>query len=499
MLSVIIPVCNEEKTVEAIINQINNLPIEKEIIVVNDCSKDRTESILRSLSLNNLKVIHHVSNRGKSDAVRTGIENSTGEYILIQDINEEYGLNDYPRFLEAIKNSNLDLVLGSRFRKMSGRNIVLSILFGVKLNDWFSRCQLMRRESLLKLLPEIKSANIAFEVLVKAVKKKMRVVEMPISVARNILVIRNDRFGEFLLNIPAIRALKELYPQSKLTLAVNSGVLGLAGAVECVDEVVAWEELKSILGKRKFDIGVVLNPTKEAHWAVFWAEIPVRVGYDRKWGFLLTHKLKDTKCQGERHEVDYNLELMGLIGAKTIDKRLKIKVDDNLFREFIGQKIVAIHPFTSDPVKQWPLERFKELGQRIKVELGFRVVMVGLIGAKNNEIASAAYGNLAMTEVGCSRNDGVDDGIVNMVNKTSLVELAALLKRCALLVSGDSGPVHLAASVGTPVVALFRNDLAGKTARRWGPWGEGHVVIERGNLEDISVDEVIETVKLKIG
>ena len=167
--------------------------------------------------------------------------------------------------------------------------------------------------------------------------------------------------------------------------------------------------------------------------------------------------------------------------------------------EFIGQKIVAIHPFTSDPVKQWPLERFKELGQRIKVELGFRVVMVGLIGAKNNEIASAAYGNLAMTEVGCSRNDGVDDGIVNMVNKTSLVELAALLKRCALLVSGDSGPVHLAAAVGVPVVALFRNDLAGKTAKRWGPWGEGHVVIERGNLEDISVDEVIETVKLKIG
>jgi len=282
---------------------------------------------------------------------------------------------------------------------------------------------------------------------------------------KNILAVRNDRFGEFLLNIPALRALKELYPQAKLTLAVNPTVSELAGAVECVDEVVVWDEVKGNLRKSKFDLAVVLNPTKEAHWVVFWAGIPVRVGYDRKWGFLLTHKLKDTKHLGNRHEVDCNLELVGLVGAKTLDKTLKVKVDDNLFREFIGQRIVAVHPFTSDPVKQWPVERFKELAQRIKSELGLKVVMVGL----NNEIASADYGSLAMTKFECVRNDEV----VDMINKTSLVELAALLKRCSLLVSGDSGPVHLAVSVGTPVVALFRNDLPGKTARRWGPWGEG--------------------------
>ncbi|MBU0548539.1 MAG: glycosyltransferase family 9 protein [Candidatus Omnitrophica bacterium] len=293
---------------------------------------------------------------------------------------------------------------------------------------------------------------------------------------KNILVIRNDRFGEFLLNIPAIRALKELYPQAKISLAVNSTVCELAGLVDCVDEVVVWDEVRGNLKKYKFDLGVVLNPTKEAHWLVFWARIPVRLGYDRKWGFLLTHKLKDTKSLGDRHEVDCNLELMGLVGAKTFDKALKIKVDDNLFREFIGQRIVAIHAFTSDPVKQWPVERFIELAQRIIRELGFRVVMVGL--------SQSIF-------------DG-GDGVMSMINKTSLVELAALLKRCSLLVSGDSGPVHLAASVGTPVIALFRNDLPGKTARRWGPWGEGHVVIEKGNLENISVEEVVEAIKLKI-
>jgi ADP-heptose:LPS heptosyltransferase len=67
-----------------------------------------------------------------------------------------------------------------------------------------------------------------------------------------------------------------------------------------------------------------------------------------------------------------------------------------------------------------------------------------------------------------------------------------------LLVSGDSGPVHLAAAVGTPVLALFRNDLPGKTAKRWGPWGEGHTVIEKSSLEDITVNEVVKMIMEKL-
>ena len=285
------------------------------------------------------------------------------------------------------------------------------------------------------------------------------------------------------MNIPALRALKETYPDAQLTLAVSREVAELAKMVKYADKVVVWDEpLRKMLRQMKFDACVALNPTKEAHWNAFIARLPVRVGYDRKWGFLLTHKLKDTKHLGDRHEVDCNLELVGLIGAKTLDKTLKIKVDDNLFREFIGQRIVAIHPFTSDPLKQWPVERFKELAQRIAREMKTKVVFVGKV-----------------EDQGVPSLKDAGDGIINMINKTSLMELAALLKRCSLLISCDSGPMHLAASVGTPVVALFRNDLPGKTARRWGPWGEGHTVIEKSSLNDISVDEVIETVKSKIG
>lgn len=290
---------------------------------------------------------------------------------------------------------------------------------------------------------------------------------------KNILAIRNDRFGEFLLNIPAIRALKETYPQAELSLAVSPVVEELAQAIDCVDKVLIWDQSKNNLKKHKFDLAVILNPTKEAHLNCFLAGIPIRAGYDRKWPILLTHKLKDTKSEGNRHEVDCNLELVSLAGAHTQDKSLTIKVSQDLFSEFIGKKIIAIHPFTSDPVKQWPIARFKELALRIRSQLNLMVIIAGLSIVDFD----------------------LKGDVINKVNQTTLPELAALLKRCCLLVSGDSGPVHLAAAVGTPVIALFRNDLPGKTARRWGPWGKGHIVIEKSNLNEISVDEVFAKIR----
>ncbi|MFH0918388.1 MAG: glycosyltransferase family 2 protein [Candidatus Omnitrophota bacterium] len=182
MISVILPVYNQEKTIESVINKINDLAIEKEIIVVNDGSKDNTESILRGLSLTSLKVIHHVSNRGKAAAVRTGVQNATGEFIFIQ--NEGFGIapGDYLKLLEAIKNSGTDIVLGARVTKVKNylSTLLLNILFGVKLQDWFTHCQLMRRASFLNLEPQLKNADNAFEILTKALRKKMRVMEMPI-------------------------------------------------------------------------------------------------------------------------------------------------------------------------------------------------------------------------------------------------------------------------------------------------------------------------------
>lgn len=314
---------------------------------------------------------------------------------------------------------------------------------------------------------------------------------------KNILAIRNDRFGEFLLNIPALRALKETFKATRLTLAVDPYVEELAQVLGFIDDVIPWENRRhnwgevlrfsSRIRKNKFDLCVVLNPSRDSHLAAFLGGVPMRLGYDRKWAFLLTHKIKDRKNLGEKHEVEYNLELVNAIGAATQDTSLKLSLTDaqitkarDDFNLGASGKVVAIHPWTSDPVKQWPPNFFYTLAKKLIEYGGIKIVAIGA----REELSRAG---------GLFKDMG--EKFVDATGKTSLVELAGVLKNCSLLISCDSGPAHLASCVGTPALVLFRLDLAGKTAKRWGPWGKGHYVIEKDRLFDITVEEVFNKAK----
>lgn len=311
---------------------------------------------------------------------------------------------------------------------------------------------------------------------------------------KTILAVRNDRFGEFLLIIPALRALKETFAGARLIAAVSPSVRELAGCVPFVDDIMVWgkkvhsfrEKLKLAqeLKRLKIDMAVMFNPSSESNLVTFLAGIPRRIGYARKWPFLLTVKIADEKHLGRKHEVEYNLDLVAAAGAKTGDKTLSLAIDevnvDSLFNENgieNNEKIIAVHPFTSDPVKQWPLERFVELIKRLAREFNQKVVV---IGGKEESAKSRQFFGI-----------GADNKIINLTGLTTLKESAALLRRCSVLVSGDSGPVHLACCVKTPVIALFRNDLPGKTAKRWCPWGGGNAVIEKYSLDEITTEEVL--------
>ncbi|TRZ95033.1 glycosyltransferase family 9 protein [bacterium] len=317
---------------------------------------------------------------------------------------------------------------------------------------------------------------------------------MPINTieVKTILVVRNDRFGEFLLNIPALRALKETFPKAKISALVNPAVKELAGCLESIDEIVEWSQgrhsffqklkLLSQIKSKKPDIAVIFNPAQELNIITYLAGIPVRVGYDRKWGFLLTHKMKDLKYLGLKHEVDYNLELVSLIQATTTDKTLSIKIDDGIIKKTLEEyglegcdNCVALHPWASDPIKRWPARNFRRLAKMILKEKAIKLILVG--GGENSAESRALF-------------SGLGENFTDLTGKIPLLKLAALLKRCKLLISGDSGPMHLACAVGTPVVAIFRNDIPGKHPRRWGPWGNGNIIIAKPNLQDITVDEV---------
>ena len=311
---------------------------------------------------------------------------------------------------------------------------------------------------------------------------------------KNILAVRNDRFGEFLLNIPAFRALKKSYAGAKLTLLVNPCVQELARCIDFVDEVIAWENTRHKFSQiyrfsrdlkaRDFDLCVIFNPSKELNIISFLAGIPIRIGYNRKWVFLLTKKTEDKKYLGQKHEIEYNLELLNLIGIQSEDKTLSLKIDDGIIEGLFGIEnrgdLLALHPWTSDPVKQWPIQNFRKLAQRLVKEFNKKAI---IIGGKEELDKSVEY----FSDLGTDAT--------NITGKTTLIQLAAVLKKCKLLISGDSGPVHLASCVGTPVIAIFRSDIPAKSAKRWGPWGKGHSIIEKPELADITVDEVLDKVR----
>lgn len=210
-LSVIIPVYNEEKTVKNVIRRVSEVGMDKEIIVVNDGSTDATSEELSGIADTDIKIINLEKNRGKSAAVRRGIQESSGELIIIQDADLEYDPSDYSRLLEAYSLELPMAVYGNRFplsgKKMFLRqraaNKVLTLMTDIL---YFSRVGDM--ETCYKLLPgdilrnmELKEERfgIEAEVTSKLLKAGVRIVGVPIEYSpRDYSEGKKIRFKDFL-------------------------------------------------------------------------------------------------------------------------------------------------------------------------------------------------------------------------------------------------------------------------------------------------------------
>jgi len=197
-LSIIIPAYNEEKTISELLDRVKKVKLKditKEIIIVDDFSKDGTKKIISNLRDKNIKIFSHQKNLGKGAAIRTGLNHATGDIILIQDADLEYDPEEYGKLLKPIIEKKTKVVYGSRVEAIRKNlknmyklhyignvflTFITNILFGAKITDMETCYKVFRKEVIKGIKLRAKRFDFEPEITAKILKKGYRIKEIPI-------------------------------------------------------------------------------------------------------------------------------------------------------------------------------------------------------------------------------------------------------------------------------------------------------------------------------
>jgi len=329
-----------------------------------------------------------------------------------------------------------------------------------------------------------------------------------------ILIIKLGAVGDVVLSIPGMRAIKKKFPDAHITVLTGTDSSQILRKCPYVDELIIYNKkiigrgigkflkLAADLRRHDFDVVVDLQNNSRSHILGFLSKAPVRFGYaNRKMGFLLNYAIEDTKVP-PLAPVEHSFRVLNMMGIKYENDPLELwpaEADRDFARRLLSENwvgtehdVIAINPAASKKwkTKNWPVENFARLCDMLAAK-NIRIVIVS---SKENRPEVDKL--LAHTK----------SKPIDICGKTNILQLAAVLQRCKVLVSADSAPIHVACAVKTPIVALF-----GPTdPNRHSPPAGERITILRKNLRcspcykpncthlkcmnSITVDEVFEAV-----
>jgi len=291
--------------------------------------------------------------------------------------------------------------------------------------------------------------------------------------APNVLVIETGLVGELLVITPALRAIRTAYPAARITVAVTPGSAPVLVGNPNVDRLLALSKrerggflgllrLASWIRAKRFDVALVLHTSFRSALAAAIGAVPVRAGLSSEGrGFLLTHK---TPRDRAAYEVDEHLKVLGLLGVPSAGRELELHLTEeerDAARSLLPggadeSPLVVLHPGASREIRRWPAERFAELGARLSSRAGAAVVFA--FGPRERPLAERV-------ELWFERERLPKP---STVFPESVRILGAVFERADAVVTNNTGPMHVAAAVGTRGVFIH-----GPTpVARWHPPGE---------------------------
>ncbi|MDE1890237.1 MAG: putative lipopolysaccharide heptosyltransferase III [Planctomycetota bacterium] len=302
---------------------------------------------------------------------------------------------------------------------------------------------------------------------------------------KKVLIIKLRYIGDVLLTTPVIRCVRENLPDVYISVLVNKGTEDTILYNPDINEILLIDrgkvkggnvlsrmlsQLRLILDIRKkmFDLVIDLTDGDRAAILSYISGAKVRVGFNSE------NKIRGrlynlvVRPEGIRHIVDYQLEAVSALGLKIDRPELVLNIPeeyDAYVKETLkgfnideDEPYVIIHPGGRWWFKCWPPESYAGLIDRIQGELGIKVVITG--GGKEEKVVEKIISFMKTKPY-------------SLLNKTTILQLASIIKRACLFVGNDNGPMHISVAVGTPVIALFGSS----DPRVWGPWGANHTII----------------------
>lgn len=298
-----------------------------------------------------------------------------------------------------------------------------------------------------------------------------------------ILIRSTNWIGDAVMTTPAIRAIRKNFPQAEISILAKPWVLSVFEHNPHVDQCIVYDSEAShrgLLGKLKlardlkqyrFDAAILLQNAFEAAFITFFARIPCRIGYNTDVrGPLLSHAVSLSKEIKKKHQTAYYLDILRGVGLDTDGQALTLVVGEkyadkadkilNLHGISPGDKLVGINPgATFGPAKQWFPERYAELTDQIQETFGARIIL---------------FGGPGDSETGIKISEMMRHSPINLSGKTDLGEAMALIKRCNLFITNDSGLMHVAAALDVPLIAIFGSTNPTTT----GPWSTKSRIIK---------------------